>query len=120
MQLVLFSYRKAQAAQEVNWDEYRAEEEHRERMRKQDEARRKGPYSNDIHIFWEIFKPPSPFGRIHATYYYYSLLLDYPLLSQCGRHMSIVPKASAGSAVQWDDAEERRCQQRYRKKYSHH
>ena len=32
--------RKAQAAEaEVNWDEYRAEEEHRERMRKQDEAR---------------------------------------------------------------------------------
>ena len=35
----------------MNWDEYRAEEEHRERMRKQDEARRKGPYSNDIHTF---------------------------------------------------------------------
>ena len=29
-------------------------------------------------------------------------------------------KASAGASVQWDDAEERRCQQRYRKKYSHH
>ena len=52
MQLVLFSYRKAQAAEaEVNWDEYRAEEEHRERMRKQDEARRKGPCSYEIHTF---------------------------------------------------------------------
>lgn len=61
--------RKAQASEEANWDEYRAEEEHRERMRKQDEARR---------------------------------------------------KASAGTSVKWDDAEERRCQQRYRKKYSHH
>ena len=39
----------------MNWDEYRAEEEHRERMRKQDEARRKGPHSNDIHTFWASF-----------------------------------------------------------------
>ena len=34
---ILVNFRKAQEA--VNWDEYRAEEEHRERMRKQDEAR---------------------------------------------------------------------------------
>ena len=55
--------RKAQAAEaEVNWDEYRAEEEHRERMRKQDEARHGYCRETDKHRVTRVVRGRVLFG----------------------------------------------------------
>ena len=88
--------------EEVNWKEYQAEEESRERMKR-----------IQVCCCFQVMH------KILSVLYFY--LFDcHPLLSMPSTLMIYLQEANKNKTVVWDDADERKCQENYRKKYSHH
>lgn len=101
---------------EANFNEYQAEADYRERMRLQMEARVDEPISWDDEVEREHRRRYVEMRRQQMKEE--ADWQEYQAEQEHRDRIRRLQDAKKNQKVVWDDAEERKCQERYRKKYS--